>query len=94
MKLSEARVIADKYLEQLALECDLDLAFNADITEEHELGFVFFYNTKEYWNTKNFLHSLAGNGPILVRKDNGQVVVLPSNQSVIRSLSQINQINT
>lgn len=84
-----ARTIADAYLEEMRGATGLDLCFNLEITEEHEVGYVFFYNTRKYWETKDFSHSVAGNGPILIRKIDGELVVLPSNQSVERSLCEL-----
>jgi Immunity protein 35 len=85
----EAQVIAAKYLAEIEKNCGLDLGFNPDVVEEHDVGFVFFYNTKAYWETRDFRDALAGNGPLLVRKTDGQVVVLPSNQSVDKSLANL-----
>lgn len=85
----DAKSIVDKYLTQMEKACSLELALNPDVVEEHKIGFVFFYNTKAYWETRDFIHALAGNGPLLVRRDNGEVVALPSNQSVERSLAEL-----
>ena len=89
MNLETARQLATEFLDDMQAESEIELAFNLDITEEHPLGYVFFYNAKRYWATRDFMDSLAGNGPILVRRDNGEVSVLPSNQSVERSLSEL-----
>jgi Immunity protein 35 len=84
-----AQTIAERYLSGLEKASDLELAFNPGVVEEHDVGFVFFYNTKAYWETRDFMHALAGNGPLLVRRDTGEVVELPSNQSVERSLADL-----
>ena len=89
MNSNDAKVVATQFLEVMQSESDVELAFNFDITEEHEIGYVFFYNTKKYWITRDFMDTLAGNGPILVRRDTGEVTVLPSNQSVERSLAEL-----
>lgn len=86
MNQTEARLIADKYLAQLQESSSEELAFNDEVTEDHPVGFVFFYNTSTFWQTRDCNSSLAGNGPLLVRRDNGEIVVLPSNQSSKRSL--------
>ena len=88
MTKSDARNIADIYLRSLEEESDLELAINDDITEEHQDGFVFFYNTKDYWRTRDAMTSLAGNGPIFVKGD-GAVVILPTNQSIDLSLQNL-----
>lgn len=85
----DAQVIADEYLATMQQGCNYELAFNYDITEEHPIGFVFFYNTKQFWKSRDFTTSLAGNGPLLIRRHDGEVIVLPSNRSVKRSLMDL-----
>jgi len=69
MNLETARLLATEFPDGMQGDSQIELAFNFEITEEHVLGFVFFYNAKSYWATRNFLDSLAGNGPIFVRRD-------------------------
>lgn len=40
-------------------------------TMEFEFGWVFFYQTKEFIETKNILHALGGNAPIIINKHDG-----------------------
>lgn len=89
MNLEDAKLLAVEFFDTMQAESEVELAINFEITEEHELGYVFFYNAKRYWETRNFMDALAGNGPILVRRDNGDVSLLPSNQSVKRSLEEL-----
>lgn len=89
MTKAEAQIVADKYIRELQIGCPVEIAFNYEITEEHSLGFVFFYNSQAFWRTRDFLKSLAGNGPILVLRDSSMIVVLPSHQSVKRSLLEV-----
>ena len=64
----------------------IEIGINYEITEEHDAGFVFFYNAKEFWKTRKLSVSLVGNGPLLVLRSSGELVVLPSYQSVKKSL--------
>ncbi len=89
MTKAEAQIVADKYLTELQRGCPVEISFNYELTEEHPLGFVFFYNSKEFWRTWDFSKSLAGNGPVLVLRDSSNILVLPSNQSVKRSLQAL-----
>lgn len=89
MNQLEAKNIAVTYLQHLQKNCPVEMAFNDDLTEDHAIGFVFFYNSKLFWETRDFQHSLAGNGPLLVEKKTGNTVVLPSHQSVKKSLAQL-----
>ncbi|KRC23412.1 YrhB domain-containing protein [Acidovorax sp. Root217] len=34
--------------------------------DEHDFGWVYFYDSAEYVKTGDFLHSLAGNAPVIV----------------------------
>jgi hypothetical protein len=42
-------------------------------TIEKPYGWVFFYNTKKYLETKQVRYALAGNGPVIVNKHTGTV---------------------
>ena len=42
-------------------------------TIEHEWGWVFFYQSKEYIKTRDFRDALAGNAPYIVNRNNGQI---------------------
>jgi len=42
----------------------------AGITE-HDFGWVFFYDTKEYLETNDVTHALAGNAPLIVDRTDG-----------------------
>ena len=86
MNINDARAIAEECLAKLKAACPVEIEFNHAVTEEHPIGYVFFYNSKKFWETRDFSTSLAGNGPILVKRNTGEVVVLPSNQSVKKSL--------
>jgi hypothetical protein len=46
-------------------------------TVQAESGWVFFYNSKEFIETRNPIAALAGNGPIFVKSD-GSVHDLPT----------------
>lgn len=93
MELSEAKNIAESHLETLRDSCPVEIEINPDVTEEFEFGFVFYYNSKEYWKTNDFTKSLAGNGPLLVKRDTGELITLPSNRGVKRSLKELGLLN-
>lgn len=85
MTAPNARALAKRHLALLRADSSMALAINDDLTEKHPAGFVFFYNTQEYWRTRDPLTSLAGNGPILVKRD-GTVIVLPTDRPIEESL--------
>jgi len=42
-------------------------------TAEYDVGWVFFYNTKQFAETGDLQHALVGNAPILVDREDGSV---------------------
>ena len=41
-------------------------------------GWVFFYNSRRYIETRNILYALGGNGPVVFERETGSIVPLPS----------------
>jgi hypothetical protein len=89
---AQAESKAIQYLKEIQKGCPVEIAFNFEATEEHPIGFIFFYNSIEFWRTRDFSKSLAGNGPLLVMRASGMVRLLPSHQSVKRSLLELSRI--
>lgn len=44
-----------------------------EFTIEKDFGWVFFYQSRKYIETKNFRFQLAGNAPIIVNKFDGSL---------------------
>lgn len=42
-------------------------------TDEHDFGWVYFYDLAEYVETGDFLHALAGNAPVIVDRATGRL---------------------
>jgi Immunity protein 35 len=51
----------------------VDAALLDDLTQEESFGWVFFYNSAKFIETGNPRDSLAGNAPIVVFRDSGNV---------------------
>jgi hypothetical protein len=47
-----------------------------EMTLTKPYGWVFFYNSRLYLETRDILHAVAGNGPVVVLADTGEVVTL------------------
>ncbi|NPU14547.1 hypothetical protein HL666_27620 [Bradyrhizobium sp. 83002] len=79
MKISsdQAQRLAEEAIKALANECNDVFALMNDRTIELENGWVFFYNTKDFVETRDARLALAGNGPIYVSR-RGDVCQLPS----------------
>jgi hypothetical protein len=50
------------------------------LMEEHTIakpyGWIFFYNSRRYVETRDFLHALEGNGPVVVERRTGRMTHL------------------
>jgi hypothetical protein len=76
----EAKLLAKNTVAAIAAKVCDEFVVIDDLTKEVEEGWVFFYDSKEFVETGNPSSTLAGNGPILVRR-NGEIQILPSNAS-------------
>jgi immunity protein 35 of polymorphic toxin system len=68
-----ATAIARDFLSRLQVRANIDLALQPDSTIERDFGWVFFYNSTKYLETKNFRDAVAGNAPLIVDRDDGSV---------------------
>jgi hypothetical protein len=72
-----AMAIARTVVGELANSVHDSFEIIPEATKDINEGWLFFYNTVDFVRTQNPIDSLAGNGPILVRR-NGQVHHIPS----------------
>lgn len=70
----QAEAIAKQHLESLAKEGGFRLRLLTEHTIHKEYGWIFFYNSEIYLETKNDSYALAGNAPFLVQKSDGKMV--------------------
>ncbi|MFB6455594.1 YrhB domain-containing protein [Chitinophaga sp. Hz27] len=70
--------IADNYLVELKQNSRYELAWLFDTPKEFEYGWVFFYQSKKFVETRNPMYGLGGNGPIIINKFDGSVRKLRS----------------
>ena len=70
---TEAKKLADEYLNQQ--DCSEELAYLDEQTLNKEFGWVFFYTTKKYLETRDFRDSIGGNAPIIIDKHTGKITV-------------------
>lgn len=62
-----------------------------DQTQEHDFGWVFFYNTREYIEDGDFSAALAGNAPLIVDKSSGQLYETGTAHSIEHYISAYRQ---
>jgi hypothetical protein len=59
-----------------------------DATREENAAWIFFYNSKRFHQTKELSFRLAGNGPVMVDKDSGEVAMLGSAGGVEHQIAE------
>jgi len=65
--------IAERLLDaEVRRSLDEEVVINLKTVQETPHFWVFFYNTRAFIETKSMVHSLAGNGPVLVEKATGR----------------------
>lgn len=72
---AQAKQLVQSHLDSWAAENACEVAIIDSATLERSFGWVFFYQSKEYLVTGNFLLQLAGNAPLIVNQHTGEVVV-------------------
>jgi hypothetical protein len=70
----EAKKKALNYLADIEKEMEMPLLLIEDEVIESEIAYAFFYNSKDYIETGDISSCLAGNGPIIVLRNNGKII--------------------
>lgn len=71
----QARAAAERHLAELSARGEA-LRLLPEHTEEHDVGWVFFYQSARYLETGAVGDLLFGNAPLLVTREEGTVVTL------------------
>lgn len=66
-----------------------DVVIDKSLTRSEDIGWVFFYNTRRFIVDRDLLAGLAGNAPIVVLRDTGQVIVTGTAKPVDHYLTEI-----
>jgi hypothetical protein len=67
--------IASTYVKERPVISKHTLVLQLEKTIEFELGWVFFYQTKAYIESRNYQDAAVGNAPIIVDKRDGTIQV-------------------
>ncbi|MGW8390578.1 YrhB domain-containing protein [Pseudoduganella sp. HUAS MS19] len=77
ISLAEARALVEQRLFTYeALPDDDAWVLIPESTVERNFGWVFFYNSRKFLETGDLQFAQAGNAPLLVKRDSGEIVVL------------------
>jgi hypothetical protein len=68
ISFDQARNLAEEEVRALGVAIGLELCIDGHETIETK-GWLFFYNQKEYIETRDFSLALAGNGPVFVDRN-------------------------
>jgi len=68
-----ATAIARDFVARLPVRSNIDLVLQPEATIERDFGWVFFYNSKKYFETRDFRDAALGNAPLIVDRDDGSV---------------------
>ncbi len=68
LTIKEATLIVSKKVDEIGKLSNIDLAILEDETMSFEFGWVFFYQSRKYMETKDFGEMIGGNAPIIVDK--------------------------
>src|SRR5262245_16264653 len=73
--VKKAREIAQEYLDRTnSRSRQVDKAVILDeVTEEHDFGWVFFYQSERFIATNDPMAQLYGNAPMIIRKSDGKL---------------------
>lgn len=71
----QATNIANEYILERSKRGKHILQLMLERTIEFELGWVFFYQTKEFIETRDRMKALIGNAPIIINKKTGEIKV-------------------
>jgi hypothetical protein len=75
---AEAKLIAEKEIADAERELGIPVAIRHAADREEDIGYIFFYNSVAALEDPNSNLNLAGNGPLLVLKDSGELINLPT----------------
>jgi hypothetical protein len=73
MTRTEATQIVLEELVRVSRTVGEELVVLDEHTIEKPYGWIFFYNTRRYVETGDFIYGLGGNGPLVVESSTGRI---------------------
>ncbi len=87
-----AEQLAENETKKLGKDAGREFAILVGNTLERERAWVFFYNSRKFVESRNFNDRIFGNGPIIVEKLTGRVVLHGSNVDLDQTLKLYGEI--
>jgi hypothetical protein len=79
----EAREVARKYIEAIEPSVGAELMLFDESTIERAVGWMFFYQTREFVETGIWSSALVGNAPLIVNRGSAELVVTGTAKSPV-----------
>ena len=90
---TEARELARKYVSSMEMKTGLELVIKDNETIEKSFGWVFFYDSKDFVETKDPKFIIAGNAPIIIDRKSGAIYETGTARSVDFYIEQFERAN-
>jgi Immunity protein 35 len=84
---AEAFDIAQRFIARMTTSAEGGAVIVAARTIQKPYGWIFFYNSRRYLETSDPLEALAGNGPIVVDRETGELHALGSSSDAPESIA-------
>ena len=88
----EALEIAERFVAAQCAHVEGGGAIVPEHTIEKSYGWIFFYNSRRYLETGNFLEALGGNGPLVVERTDGRINTLSSGKAPEVSIAEFERV--
>jgi len=75
MDISEAQVIAERWLDTKRPLPDDRFVIRKELTRERAFGWVFSYHSERWLQTRDPKYDVTDNAPLIIDRDNGSVHV-------------------
>jgi ribosomal protein L7/L12 len=86
MPFTLAQAIEVANLEISSISVHVELQMLRDMTEEFDVGWVFYYQSARYIETGSVLDCVAGNAPLFVARSDGRLFVVSHHRPLAESL--------
>jgi hypothetical protein len=74
LTIAQAKNLAQAHLSTSSEESGCEVVIVDSATVERSFGWVFFYESRQYLETGEFMHRLVGNAPLIVNRITGDIV--------------------